>query len=127
MIVSPDRALLMQALRTHTSGNSLAHSAAFKALLPTDENANYSAIAYQNIGPVLTPLLSQFSGEKAQALSQLAAEGRPTAICAWGKDNRIEAASNTHLFGFDLLALEALVHPGNKQAGNKQAAGSVLE
>jgi FecR protein/Putative zinc-finger len=116
MIMAPDRALLMQALHAHASGNSLARSAAFKALLPKDENVNYSAIVYQNIGPVLTPLLSQFSGEKAQALSQLAADGRPTAICAWGKDNRIEAASNAHLFGFDLLALEALVHPGNKQS-----------
>ena len=116
MIMAPDRALLMQALPAHASGTSLARSAAFKALLPKDENVNYSAIAYQNIGPVLTPLLTQLSGEKAQALTQLSADGRPTAICAWGKDNRIEAASNTHLFGFDLLALEALVHPGNKQS-----------
>jgi hypothetical protein len=116
MIMAPDRALLMQSLRTHASGNSLARSAAFKALLPKDENANYSAIAYQNIGPMLTPVVSQLSGDAAQALTQLAADGRPTAICAWGKDNRIEAASNSHLFGFDLLALEALVHPRNKQA-----------
>jgi hypothetical protein len=122
MIVAPDRALLMQALHAHASGNSLARSAAFKALLPKDENANYSAVAYQNVGPVLTPLFSQLSGESAQALTQLAADGRPTAICAWGKDNRIEAASNTHLFGIDLLALEALVHPGNKQS-----VGSVRE
>jgi hypothetical protein len=127
MIMGPDHALLMQALHAYASGNSLARSAAFKALLPKDENVNYSAIAYQNIGPVLTPLLSQLGGEKAQALSQLAAEGRPTAICAWGEDDRIEAASNTHLFGFDLLALEALLHPGNKQPGNKEQAGSVFE
>jgi hypothetical protein len=122
MIVAPDRALLMQALHAHASGNSLARSAAFKALLPKDENADYSAVAYQNVGPVLTPLLSQLSGESAQALTQLAADGRPTAICAWGKENRIEAASNTHLFGIDLLALEALAHQGNKQS-----AGSVHE
>jgi len=127
MIMAPDRAHLMQALQTHASGNSLARSAAFKALLPKDENVNYSAIAYQNLGPVLTPLLTHFSGERAQALTQLAADGRPTAICAWGKDNRIEAGSNTRLFGFDLLALEALVHPENKPAGNKQPANSVLE
>jgi hypothetical protein len=115
MIIAPDRALLMQALQTHASGNSLARSAAFRALLPKDENANYSAIAYQDIGPVLTPLLSHLNWESAEALSQLAADGRPTAICAWGKDNRIEVSSDSHLFGFDLLALEALVHPGNKQ------------
>jgi hypothetical protein len=122
MIMAPDRALLMQALHAHASGNSLARSAAFKALLPKDENANYSAVAYQNVGPALTPLLSQLSGESAQALTQLAADGRPTAICAWGKDHHIEAASNTRLFGVDLLALEALIHPGNKQS-----AGSVRE
>ena len=114
MIVAPSRALLMEALHTQASGDSLARSAAFKALLPKDENENYSAIAYQNLGPVLTPLLSQLSAESAQAIRQLAADSRPTAICAWGKDSRIEAASNSHLFGFDFLTLGALTGSGNK-------------
>ena len=114
MIVAPNRALLMEALHTHASGDSLARSTAFKALLPKDENENYSAIAYQNLSPVLTPLLSQLSAESAQAIRQLAADSRPTAICAWGKDSRIEAASNSHLFGFDFLTLGALTSSGNK-------------
>jgi hypothetical protein len=114
MIVAPSRALLMEALHTHASGDSLARSTSFKALLPKDENENYSAIAYQNLGPVLTPLLSQVSAESAQAIRQLAADSRPTAICAWGKDTRIEAASNSHLFGFDFLTLGALTSSGNK-------------
>ena len=117
MIVAPDRALLIEALHTHASGLSLARSAAFKASLPKDENENYSAIAYQNLGPVLTPLLSQVSGESAQTIRQLAADARPTTICAWGKDSRIEAASDSHLFGFDFLTLGSLVQAGNKQAG----------
>ena len=116
MIVAPDRALLMEALRTHASGNSLARSAAFKALLPKDANENYSAIAYQNLSPVLTPLLSQLSGESAQAIKQMAADARPTAVCAWGRDSHIEAASNSHLFGFDFLTLGALASHGNKHA-----------
>jgi hypothetical protein len=114
MIVAPTRALLMQALQTHASGDSLAQSAAFKALLPKDENENYSAIAYQNLSPVLTPLLSQVSGEAAEAIRQMASDARPTAICAWGRDSRIEAASNSHLFGFDFLSLGALRSLGNK-------------
>jgi FecR protein/Protein of unknown function (DUF3352) len=114
MIVAPNRALLMEALQTHASGDSLARSAAFKALLPKDQNENYSAIAYQNLGPVLTPLLSQLSAESAEAIRHLAADARPTAICAWGKDSRIEAASNSHLFGFDFLTLGALTPSGNK-------------
>ncbi|MGA3344661.1 MAG: FecR domain-containing protein [Terracidiphilus sp.] len=116
MILAPSRALLMQALQTHASGDSLGRSAAFKALLPKDENDNYSAVAYQNLSPVLTPLLSNFSGETAQALSQLAADAKPTAICAWGKDSRIEVASDSRLFGFDLLSLGALMNSGNKNA-----------
>lgn len=118
MIVAPDRALLMEALRTHDTGNTLARSASFRALLPRDENENYSAVAYQNLSPVLTPLLSQFSGETADALSKLAADSRPTVVCAWGKDNRIEAASDSRLFGFDFLTLGALLDRNKMQAAN---------
>lgn len=114
MIVAPERALLMEALKTRDSGNSLGRSTAFRALLPRDENENYSAIAYQNLNPVLTPLLSQFSGSTAEALRKLAADSRPTVICAWGKDNRIEAASDSRLFGFDFLTMGALLNAGNK-------------
>jgi len=105
MILAPTRALLMEALQTHASGNTLAHSSSFKALLPVDQNENYSAVAYQNLGPVMTPLLSQLSGGPADAIKKLAADSHPTAICAWGKDSRIEAASNSNLFGFDFLTL----------------------
>ena len=113
----PRRALLIEALQTHASGNSLGRSASFRALLPKDENENYSAVAYQNLSPVLNPLLSQFSGESADAIRKLAADSRPTVICAWGKENRIEAASDSRLFGFDFLTLGALLDSRNKFAG----------
>jgi hypothetical protein len=64
----------------------------------------------------LSPLLSQLSAESAEAIRQLAADARPTAICAWGRDTRIEAASNSHLFGFDFLTLGALTSSGNKHS-----------
>jgi hypothetical protein len=117
MIVAPTRALLMDSLKTQQSGNSLAHSSSFRALLPRDENENYSAVAYQNLSPVLAPLLSQFGGESADAIRKLASDARPTVICAWGKDNRIEAASDSRLFGFDFLTLGAILDSRNKSAG----------
>jgi len=113
MIVAPTRALLIDALHTHTTGNSLAHSDSFKALLPKDDHDNYSAIAYQNLSPVLAPLLSQMSGEEAIAIRKMAADAKPTAVCAWGRDNRIEAESDSSLLGFDFLTLGALLHGGN--------------
>jgi len=114
MIVAPSRALVIQALQTYSTGNSLANSAAFKALLPNDANQDYSAVAYQNLGPVLTPLLSQLDGQTADAVRKLAADARPTVICARGEESRIEAASDSSLFGFDFLTLETLIHSGNK-------------
>jgi hypothetical protein len=116
MIVAPQRALLMDAMQTHASGNSLGQSAAFRALLPRDENENYSAVAYQNLSPVLTPLLSQFNGDSANAIRKLAADSRPTVACAWGKGSRIEAASDSRLFGFDFLTLGAILDSRNKSA-----------
>ena len=117
MIVAQQRALLMDTLQIHSSGNSLGQSAAFRALLPRDQNENYSAVAYQNLSPVLTPLLSQFSGDSANAIRKLAADSRPTVACAWGKDTRIEAASDSRLFGFDFLTLGAVLDSRNKSAG----------
>jgi hypothetical protein len=116
MIVAPSRASLIQALQAYSTGNSLANSAAFKPLLPKDANENYSAVAYQNLSPVLTSLLTQVSGDAADAVRKLAADSRPTAICARGEESRIEAASDSHLFGFDFLTLETLIHSGNKHA-----------
>ena len=109
MIITPTRALLMDALHTNATADSLGHSASFKALLPVDQNENYSAVAYQNLGPVLTPLLSNLSGDAAAAMQKLAADSHPTAICAWGKNARIEMASNSNLFGFDFLTLGKLL------------------
>ena len=127
MILAQDHAVLLEAVRAHQTGDSLARSNAFKALLPTDENANYSAVAYQNLSPVLTPLLASVSGDLADAVRQIASDARPTAICMWGKDSTIEAASNSHLLGFDLLAFQALIHPDHTHTGNKQATASVSE
>jgi hypothetical protein len=114
MIVAPTRAVVIDALQVHASGVSLARSDAFRALLPRDEYENYSAVFYQNLSPVLKPLLSQASGEAADALRQLASDSRPTVICAWGKDNRIEAASDSRLFGFDFFTLGAILNSRNK-------------
>jgi hypothetical protein len=116
MIVAPSRALLIQALQAYSTGNSLANSAAFKALLPKDANEDYSAVAYQNLSPVLTPLLTQLSGDTADAVRRLAADARPTAVCARWEESSIEAASDSRLFGFDFLTLESLIRSGNKHA-----------
>lgn len=112
MIVGPSRAMLMNAIRTRVTGDSLARSAGFKALLPRDGNPNCSAVAYQNLAPILQPLLNQLSGERADAVRQLAADSRPSVICAWGGEDRIEAVSNSRLTPFDWFALAQAIDLG---------------
>ena len=118
MIVAPDRATLMNTLRTRATGDSLARSSDFKAMLPKDENANYSFIAYQNLAPILQPLLSTVDTQQAKVIQELAGDSRPSAICGWGRDSRIEAVSNSRLLGFDWMAVGSLLSRGTNHRQN---------
>lgn len=117
MIMGSDRATLMNTIRTRVTGDSLARSGDFKALLPKDENTNYSMIAYQNLSPILQPLLSLVNADQAPVIEEIAADSRPSVACAWGRDNQIEAISNSRLIGLDWLAVGTLFH-GTKPQRN---------
>jgi ferric-dicitrate binding protein FerR (iron transport regulator) len=112
MILGPSRALVMNAIAIHQNGNSLAHSADFRALLPQDEEADVSAVLYQNLAPVIQPIAQQLSASQLQSLKQIAAETKPSVVCAYGESNAIRVASSSRLFGFDLntLALTTLMN-----------------
>src|SRR5438270_4276553 len=112
MILGPSRALVMNAIAIHQSGNSLARSADFRALLPQDEHPDVSAVLYQNLAPVIAPIAQQLSPSQLQSLQQLAAETKPSVVCAYGEENAIRVATSSRLFGFDLntLALTTLMN-----------------
>ena len=99
----------MNAIAIHQNGNSLAHSADFRALLPQDEQADVSAVLYQNLAPVIEPIAQQLCASQLQSLQQIAAETKPSVVCAYGENNAIRVASSSRLFGFDLNTL-ALYH-----------------
>lgn len=94
LLLAPSRALLLAALDTHARGSSLARSASFRSLLPSDSQANFSGMLYQNLSPVLKPLASQVTSQQFAVLQQLAADSKPSVICAYGGTDRIEVASN---------------------------------
>ena len=105
VIVAPSRALLIQSLQTHANGDTLARSATFRSLLPKDEHANFSGLMYQNLSPILQPLSSQLNSQQLQLFQQLAASAKPTVICAYGDQDRIEVASNSRFPGLDFNSL----------------------
>jgi len=109
MIVAPSRALLLAALQTHANGTSLARSASFRALLPSDNQANFSAMIYQNLSPILKPLASQLTSEQLALLQQLGADAKPTVFCAYGESDRIEVVSSGKVFDLN-PGLPTLIH-----------------
>jgi len=109
MIIAPSRALLLAALQTHANGTSLAHSASFRALLPSDNQANFSAMIYQNLSPILKPLASQLTSQQLAFLQQMAADSKPSVFCAYGESDRIEVASSGKLFDLN-PGLPTLIH-----------------
>lgn len=125
LVLGPSRAMVMEAVKTHQSGNSLAKSGGFHALLPADHYANVSALLYQNLAPVLGPISEQLSPSQLQSLQMLAAETKPSLVCAYGEEDAIRVASNSRFFGLDLntLALSGLLrlsHPPQKQPNGLQ-------
>jgi hypothetical protein len=117
LIIGPSRALIKAAVQTHKSGNSLAKSANFHKLLPQDRNTNVSALLYQNISPVLSPLAQTLSASQLQIFQQLAAESKPSAVCAYGEENAILVASNTRLFDLNTLALTQILEATHSPGG----------
>ncbi len=114
MLLAPSRALLLAALDTHAGGSSLARSASFRSLLPSDNQANFSGMLYQNLSPILKPLASQVPAEQFRALQQLAADSKPSVICAYGETDRIEVATNGKLLDLNpgLMTLFRLLGQG---------------
>ena len=117
LIIAPTRAILMNTLRMHAQGTTLARSASFRALLPTDQHANFSGIFYQNIGPALAPLTSSLNAQQMQTLQSLAADSKPSVVCAYGEPDQIQVVSYNNFLGLDLrmLALSELFANGHKR------------
>jgi len=138
MIVGPTRALIEHALTYHDSGMSLLRSAKFTAGLPSDGNANFSALVYHNLGPLVQPFANQIGRstkglpeEQKQTITAIASNMQPTLFYAYAYGDRIEFASNTEggpfglspamLFGMpNAFELEHILGQGMKPAGTKE-------
>lgn len=101
LIVAPTGGLLSNAIRYHDAGHTLLHSARFKSALPTDGNANFSAIFYHDLAALLEPLAERaaksknLTEEQQAAIRNLGADQPPTLAYAYAQGDRIILAANT--------------------------------
>jgi hypothetical protein len=88
LVAAPSKALVVEAIAHRAAGTTLAHARAFRDRLPSDVDADFSAMLWQNLGGTLGQLGQLFAGEaspEARAqLEALAAESGPTLVVAYG-------------------------------------------
>lgn len=118
LVIAPSRALVDRALRYRESGYTLLHSPRFTAALPADRDANFSALFYHDLAPLLQPLAQRMAGsaknlpeEQQKALEALAADLPPTVAYAYAQGDRITFAANTEGGPFGLSPASLLGMP----------------
>ena len=94
--------MVERSVRSQESGYTLVRSARFLAGLPADGNANFSAIFYHNLAPLVQPFAERIASsttnlpkEQQEAIKAMAADMPPTLAYAYAQGNNITFAANT--------------------------------
>ena len=120
MIVGPSRALVERSVRSQEGGYTLLRSARFTAGLPADGNANFSAVFYHNLAPLVQPFAERIANsanslpqEQQQAIKAMAADMPPTLAYAYASGDSITFAANTEGGPFGLSPASLLGMPNS--------------
>jgi hypothetical protein len=102
VVMGPSRAMVERSVRSQAAGYTLLRSSRFMAGLPADGNANFSAVFYHNLAPLVQPFADQIANtagnlpqEQQQAIKAMAADMPPTLAYAYAQGNSITFAANT--------------------------------
>jgi hypothetical protein len=97
-LAAANHELLVRSMQNRQVGYTLPRSAGFRAQLPHDASADFSAVVYHNLGPTLGPLLKM--------------DDKPGVICFWAGADRIDVATMGGIFGMNIESLLALQGSG---------------
>lgn len=117
-VMGPSRAMVERAVRSQAAGYSLLRSSKFLAGLPADGNANFSAVFYHNLAPLVQPFADKIAStasnlpqEQQQAIKAMAADMPPTLAYAYARGDSITFAANTEGGPFGLSPATILGMP----------------
>ena len=120
VVMGPSRALVERAVQMQGQGYTLLRSSRFTAGLPADGNANFSALFYHNLAPLVQPFAERIANssgnlpqEQQQAIKSLAADMPPTLAYAYAKGDSITFAANTEGGPFGLSPATLLGAPNS--------------
>jgi hypothetical protein len=98
----------------------LLQSARFRASLPEDKQANFSALVYQNLAPAIAPIADQFGSQLPEAQQQklrLLASAGPSLAYAYALGDRITVSVNNDKGAMALTPSALLGLPGSFNLG----------
>jgi ferric-dicitrate binding protein FerR (iron transport regulator) len=106
--------LVWGAIQNRSSGMRLDTSGTFRGLLPTDQNANFSGLIYQNAQETLK-LLSNVAPGDQQKVRELAEKIGPTLVAAYAHPDYIQVSTFGSSMDFLMqTALSPAFHGGRK-------------
>jgi hypothetical protein len=120
VVMGPSRAMVAQAVKMQGQGYTLLRSSKFTAGLPADGNANFSAVFYHNLAPLVQPFADRIASaasnlpqEQQQAIKSMAADMPPTLAYAYARGDSITFAANTEGGPFGLSPASLLGAPNS--------------
>ncbi len=118
VVMGPSRAMVARSVQAQEQGYTLLRSSRFTAGLPADGNANFSAVFYHNLAPLVQPFAERIANsagnlpqEQQQAIKAMAAEMPPTLAYAYAQGDSITFAANTEGGPFGLSPATLLGGP----------------
>ena len=118
VVMGPSRAMVERSVQMQEQGYTLLRSAKFTAGLPADGNANFSALFYHNLAPLVQPFAERIASsagnlpqEQQQAIKAMAADMPPTLAYAYAQGDSITFAANTEGGPFGLSPATLLGAP----------------
>lgn len=94
LIAAPSKGLVERAIQYRESGISLVKAAKFKATLPEDKQANFSAMFYYNLGPAVAPLARQ-GVPLPKGVTSALAMAKPTLAYVYSLGDSFTLSANT--------------------------------
>jgi hypothetical protein len=120
MVMGPSRAMVQRSVQMQQQGYTLLRSSRFTAGLPADGNANFSALFYHNLAPLVQPFAERIANsagslpqEQQQAIKAMAADMPPTLAYAYAQGDSITFAANTDGGPFGLSPATLLGAPNS--------------
>ncbi|MDQ2921238.1 MAG: DUF3352 domain-containing protein, partial [Acidobacteriota bacterium] len=125
VVMGPSRAMVARSVQMQEQGYTLLRSSRFTAGLPSDGNANFSAVFYHNLAPLVQPFAERIANsagnlpqEQQQAIRAMAADMPPTLAYAYAQGDSITFAANTEGGPFGLSPATILGVPNALEIQN---------